>query len=176
MSQRMEVLVGNGNEKFLKDILSLERLCFSPDWQYQDAEVYYKEVLLNSKAINLFLRIGNGEVAGYLLAVPFREAIPDLVSADEVLKLEEIDDSHYYLDTIEIHPQYQGRRNGYILLQGFREEAIKRGVARVSTHARISNKADRLGESVFGRPLVKRIIPSWKFGGGEPYAYLKWGL
>lgn len=155
----------------LETILELERACYPPEWQYADALEYYQEMLDNQKAIHLFLTMG-GETVGYLLAVPQNEVYDDLVKYDPSFTKEE---GCYYLETIGIRPEYTGKGGGKILMERFVAVVQKKGIDKVSTHARTLNGFNGLVRQRFETDIVEaRGIEHWYYGGGEPYEYIQW--
>ena len=92
-------LSAEDREMFLQKILFLEQKIFPADWQYEDAEVYYRKMLESSSAINIFLCGDNNEVVGYLLARPLSEVYKELAQDDPELK----DDEYcYYIETVGV--------------------------------------------------------------------------
>jgi len=55
-------IVKEFSEDALKAVLLLEKECFPKEWQYEDAEEYYAEMLKNSENINIFLKISLGRI------------------------------------------------------------------------------------------------------------------
>ncbi len=163
-------------EGLLQEILSLEKQIFPPDWLYEDAEIYYREMLENPSAINIFLRGENNKVVGYLLAKPLSDVYEELAQDDPELKR---DEQCYYIETTEILPEYakgRGALKFFNVLQGEIEENHPEYNA-ISAHARVSNGlADVLARKVKKSLMEERSIEKWAHGGGEPYAYIQWGL
>lgn len=156
----------------LDDILEMERECYPKEWQYEDAAKYYEALLRSESAIHIFLRDGD-RTAGYLLGRPLSEVCEELKAYDPELQN---DPSCFYLETIGIRPECEGRHGGATLLEAFREEVKRRaGYDRLSAHAR---KAPGSDLSVLIRKThpdaTARFIPKWFFGGDEPYDYVVW--
>lgn len=158
------------SEEILEMILDLEKKCFPEEWQYPDAREYYKEVLSDKDNVNLLL-IDNGIVVGYLLGRPLKKEIEELLEYDPELK----DSNDFYLETIQIFPEYQGRGGSKLLIEKMCYEASKKGFNNFSTHARISNKFNETVLYLFGKNIIqRRKLDKWKYGGNEPYEYIEW--
>ncbi|NCU41683.1 MAG: hypothetical protein EOM19_03075 [Candidatus Moranbacteria bacterium] len=163
-------------EIFLQKILSLEQKIFPPDWQYEDAEMYYREMLESPSAINIFLRGDNNEVAGYLLAKPLSEVYEELAQDDPALKNDEY---CYYIETTEILPKYAKGRGSFKFLSALQKEIEENHLeyTTISAHARVSNGlADVLVRRVKKNLIEERSIERWAHGGGEPYKYIQWAI
>lgn len=160
-------------KELLEDILRIEKRCFPDDWQYSDAEEYYKEMLRDRKVINLFL-VCDGKNVGYLLATPLDYGYNEIAEGDPLV---ENDKERYYLETIEIIPEYQGKGGSKKLLFKMCNEAKKRGVEKFSVHARIKNGLDKTIKNIFEGNITKvRKVKNWKYGGNEPYEYIEWNI
>lgn len=159
------------SERYLNDILMLERRCFPKDWQYDNASKYYGDILKNKDNINIFLKRGD-ETVGYVLAVPHNDMVEDLLRDDEFLEKK---DNFYYIETIQIIPQARGVGGAEKLLKLVCEDAVRRGVYNFSIHARLTNGfADKIKKIFDDKTYSIRKIESWKYGGGEPYEYIEW--
>ncbi|MEF3691658.1 MAG: GNAT family N-acetyltransferase [Candidatus Moraniibacteriota bacterium] len=159
------------NEKYLSDILMLERECFPESWLYSDASEYYMNALKNKNNINIFLK-KNNQTVGYILAIPHNDMVEDLLKDDGFLEKK---DNFYYIETIQIITQSRGSGGAEKLLKSVCEEAVERGVNNFSIHARLLNGfADKLKKIFEGKVSIVRNIESWKYGGDEPYEYIEW--
>lgn len=161
-------------EKYLPAILKLEKECFPPSWQYDNAEGEYRKNLKSKSDINVFLLEGNN-IVGYLLAVPHNSVIDELRPHDKELSLR---DGCYYVETIQILSDFTGRGGLRNLVTSLFFEAERRRVRRFSIHARLSNDLNKKIERIVGEKNITRhrLIESWYFGGGEKYSYLEWAL
>lgn len=166
----LTVLDGYRNE-YLQDILRLERECFPADWQYPTAEEYYAAMITDRENVNIFL-CEDGETIGYVLAKPYKAAVPELKEYDPEL-LEASD--KFYIETIQILPAYQGRGGARRLLIKACEEALKRGMTKLAIHARTSNSFHEKIKRIFdGSIILTRNIEKWKWAKDEPYEYIEW--
>lgn len=166
-------IINEFSEDSLKNVLVLERECFPREWQYEDAEEYYKEILENPENINVFLKHG-GKVGGYLLAVPFRKVFEDLKKYDLELKLDKDDDRKIYLETIQILPAFRGIGGAEKLIMKMCEEGRKKRMEKFSIHARKLNGLNEKVKKMFdGKILESRSLEKWHYGGDEPYEYIE---
>jgi GNAT superfamily N-acetyltransferase len=167
-------LSAEDREMFLQKILFLEQKIFPADWQYEDAEVYYRKMLESSSAINIFLCGDNNEVVGYLLARPLSEVYKELAQDDPELK----DDEYcYYIETVGVLSEYSGIGGFTRLLNSLQEEVAEKECTSLSAHTRTVNGfAESLERKCKEHLLVKRAIKTWSHGGGEPYVYLQWAI
>jgi ribosomal protein S18 acetylase RimI-like enzyme len=162
------------NEVALQEILKLEEKCFPPDWQYDDGEEYYADVLNDTESINIFLQ-RDGEVIGYILARPHHIAFEELKDDDPLLT--ESTGDRFYIETIQIIPSAQGKGGGKKLILAVCDEAKKRGVAQFSIHARKKNNLNETVKSLFKEKVtLARQIDSWVHASGEPYEYIEWHI
>ncbi len=161
-------------EVALQNILRLEEMCFPPDWQYDDGEEYYADVLNDTESINIFLQ-SDGEVIGYILARPHHIAFEELKDDDPLLT--ESTGDRFYIETIQIIPSVQGKGGGKKLLLAVCDEARRRGVTQFSIHARTKNKLSETIKSLFKDNIsLVRPIDSWVHASGEPYEYIEWHI
>jgi GNAT superfamily N-acetyltransferase len=159
------------SEKYLADILMLEKKCFPAEWQYEDAPEYYKKMLENPENINIFLK-EDAETIGYLLARPHDSEIEELKKYDPGFK-EKVET--FYIETIQVLPKKKGLGGGKKLLLSACEEAGKLGIWKFSIHARTTNGLNAMVKKIFdGKITEVREIKNWQPGGGEPYEYLEW--
>lgn len=157
--------------QFLKDILFIENACFPKDWQYNDPEQYYTEVLRNRKNIIIFLKDINKTV-GCIISIQHDTARKELIQYDPEMKS---DNARYYIDSIAVLPQYRDKGGAKKLIYQLCDEANERGIYKFSIHARTVNGLNILIKKIFEKMITgARKIESWAFGGGEPYDYIEW--
>lgn len=163
--------------KALEDVLLLEERCFPKEWQYKGAEEYYESMLKDKNNINIFLKDGDN-IAGYLLAVPFKNVFDSLKEYDSGLKLdEENDKTKIYLETIQVLQAFRGMGGAEKLIMTMCEEGKKRGMNKFSIHARKINGLNEKVKSMFaGKINERRSLDAWLYGGNEPYEYIEWGI
>ena len=161
------------SEDNLKKILFLEKECFPKEWQYKNAEEYYKEVLQDHENINIFLKYGN-KTAGYLLATPFEKVFNDLKKFDFELKLNKDDNKKIYLETIQVLPGFRGIGGAEKMIRKMCEEGKKRKMEKFSIHARKLNGLNEKVKKMFaGKVSENRSLKEWHYGGNEPYEYIE---
>jgi ribosomal protein S18 acetylase RimI-like enzyme len=155
-------VVNNFNEKYLSDILMLEKECFPKEWQYPDAVEYYRKMLSDKNNIHI-LWTHNQNTIGYLLAKPHNNALEDLTLYDQEMTN---DSDRIYLETIQILPLYRGKGGMKKLIFGMCHEANKREIYMFSIHARTINNFNLKIKKLFNGMITKvRTIKSWKYGG-----------
>lgn len=162
------------DEKVLREILALDTEAFPAGWQYEDAEGYYKRKLESKQNINI-VAVDKGKVMGYMLVVPHNEMVEELKEDDPEMGL---DPERLYVETMQIHPDYRhGLGGGKIftrMLTAAVEEARKRTMTGFSLHSRTTNGLNEAVKKFFKEKItLVRPIPSWKWGGGEPYEYIE---
>ena len=167
--QQIVELVGFGDDNLVKEILELEKRCFPKEWHYDDG--YYSEALSIEENINLLLK-EEGEIVGYLLAVPLVRVFDVLQKEDPALEKKP---DFYYLDTIEIIPESRGRGGAKQLVLAMCKELNNRGVFKFSLHARTVNGLNTIIKKMYPDGIISsREIKSWLFGGNEKYEYIEW--
>lgn len=166
--QTTEVVNGY-DPKHLAAILEIDRNSF--DEQYEDAEEYYHEALENPENINVFLKEGEKNV-GYILAIPHNVALEDLNKVDPEMKA---DSKRFYVETIEILPDYRKGRGFLKMILTLIDEAGKRGVDNFSMHARVENGLSNVVQKYFRKMIRKvRRIENWPYYyNGEPTDYIE---
>jgi len=166
----IEILQGF-DSKNLNDILMLEKECFPAEWQYPDAEEYYRKVLENKENVSIFLKEKEKSV-GYILAKPFNSVVGELREWDPELKE---DEKKFYIETIQVLPAFQGKSGARKLLIAACEEVLKRGFNEFAIHARTINRFNTKIKKMFGEGVIlERKIEKWKPANNEPYEYIEW--
>lgn len=170
IEQTVEVVDGF-NKDALEGILRLEKECFPPGWQYEDADKYYSEMLIDKDNINILLKEGQ-KIVGYLLLKPHSSAFADLTESDTEMQ---DDPDRYYWDTIQVSPDHTGKGGAGKLMDKMVEELKKRGITKLAAHVRTSNRFNEKVKKYFeGSVTMVRKIESWRWGGEEPYEYIEW--
>lgn len=156
----------------LTAVLTIEASCFPAAWQYPDAEDFYAGALRDPGNLNLGLKAGQA-IVGYLLAMPYdtaltwvRDADPDMAASDA---------QRYYVDTIAVLPEWNGKGGATALMQELEREAATRGMASLAIHARTANGLNALVRRLAGGRLIRtRWLDHWCWADGEPYEYIEW--
>jgi len=154
--------------KILRDILFIEHNCFPKEWIYDDAGEYYKKMLENKNNINILLK-DQGKSLGYLLAIPHNEAVSELKNDDPGLKE---DSMRYYIDTVGILSEF--REKGYfsIMFECLASECKKRGINKISMHARVNNKFSSKMQKKLRITEIRRIEHWRYYNFEEPTDYI----
>lgn len=165
------------SRKALEDVLLLEKECFPKEWQYDGVAEYYTAMLKDRNNINIFLKDGDN-IAGYLLAVPFKNVCAGLKEYDAALQCnEENDKTKMYLETIQILPKFRGMGGAGKLIMNMCEEGKERGLNKFGIHARKINGLNEKVKRMFaGKIAESHGIDAWHYGGNEPYEYIEWGI
>lgn len=162
---------------YLNAILRLEKECFPNSWQYENAEEKYKKNLESLSDINVFLLEGGSNIVGYALAVPQNRVVEELSPYDKDFVPNE---ECYYIETVEISPDIQGRGGLRPLINSTISAIREAGGKEVSIHARILNHFDQKIQNLMlddgVKCLVSRKLEHWFFGGNEPYNYIQWSI
>ena len=167
---KLELFLADGySDELLQAILKLEKACFPEDWQYP--KWYLKNFLEKPNNINVLLKNGK-QIIGYCLAVLMEEEFDEIKKFDQELIMKE---RFYYIETIEILPEYRGKGLAKRLLIEVCREAQKREVNNFAIHARKINGLNEKIKKVFcGKINLIREIEHWEPADGEPYEYIEW--
>jgi len=157
------------DEPLVKDIVLINRDSFPSEWEYSDAEEYYKEKLKNADNIHIILS-EKDERVGYLLAIPHNEAVQEL-HADDLLMKE--DPFRYYIETVCILPLFRGQKGFSVILKVLSDELKRRGIANLSMHARVSNHFSKIIQKKMKITQI-RTVERWKYYNyGESADYIE---
>ncbi|HAT73601.1 MAG: hypothetical protein US30_C0011G0029 [Candidatus Moranbacteria bacterium GW2011_GWF2_36_839] len=169
-SKQIIEIVNHFSVGALNEILKLEKECFPAEWQYEDADKYYKKMLGDAENINIFLKDGK-RVAGYILARFHNKEIKELSKYDDKFK----ERKGFYVETIQIFPEFQGIGGAKKLILAVCEEANKRGFDKFSIHARKKNGLNDKIKNIFKDNITDiRNIEKWEPAVGESYEYIEW--
>jgi ribosomal protein S18 acetylase RimI-like enzyme len=160
------------SSEHLTAVLTIETNCFPLSWQYPDSEGYYAEALNDTNNLSLGLKAGEA-IVGYLLAIPHGTALSWLGDADPDMVAS--DHERYYVDTIAVLPEWNGRGGATALMRELEREAAARGLASLAIHARTVNGLNALVRRLAGERLIRtRWLDNWRWADGEPYEYIEW--
>jgi ribosomal protein S18 acetylase RimI-like enzyme len=156
----------------LTAVLTIEACCFPPAWQYPDADNYYAGALHDPANLNLGLKAGQ-VIVGYLLATPYGAALDCLQNADPGMVASDV--GRYYVDTIAVLPEWNGRGGATSLMRELEREATASGLASLAIHARTVNGFNALVRRLAGDRLIRtHWLDNWSWADGEPYEYIEW--
>lgn len=153
----------------LKAILFIQSNSFPKEWEFDDAEEYFKGMLDTHKNINILLS-DNGKKIGHLLAIPHNDAVRDLQNDDPELRE---DPSKYYIEIVGILPEFRGKGGLSKMLDKLINECKKREIKKISMHARVNNRFSVIIQSKFRINEIRRI-ENWKYyNHEEPTDYIE---
>ena len=154
-------VVRNVDNAMVRDTVSISRDSYPTGWSCGNSEECYSQVLTKQPNILIMLR-DNEKNVGFLLAIPHNDAVAELKDDDRLM---EEDSGAYYIENGAVLPAY--RKKGALgkMLSVLRKELIKRGIFRISMHARVSNGLSRnIQENM--KIIEIRRIHAWRY-----YAY-----
>jgi hypothetical protein len=157
----MEIKVlRNASPEEIAGILHVESVCMG-DWQYDGADIYYRQMLADVRNINTIAKEG-AFVYGYLLAVPHNTIVGELWDADPDITEEP---QRFYFETMDILPGYGKRREFIKMVYKLIDEAENIfGVNKFSMHARVENGLSDVVQRFFrGMITSVRRIERWKY-------------
>lgn len=152
-------------------LIRLHNESFYDGGQYDDAEVFFDQVLKEDHNINIILKDGN-DVVGLLIARPHNIVQKEIGDDDAPMRPHE--EPRFYIETMGILPGYRGKFGHIKMIYKLIEEAKRRGIRNFSTHVRKSNGLSYSMQKLFGKKLTHiREIESWKWVNNEPYHYVE---
>jgi ribosomal protein S18 acetylase RimI-like enzyme len=156
------------DDTIVKDAVSISRDSYPPGWSCGDSEECYGQMLRKQYTIHIMLR-DNEKNVGFLFAVPHNDAVVELKNDDQLMKE---DSGAYYVENGAILPAYQKKGALGKMLAVLREELRKRGVFRITMHARVLNGLSRNIQENMKIAEIRRIS-AWKYYGyEEPTDYI----
>jgi ribosomal protein S18 acetylase RimI-like enzyme len=154
-------VVYNIDEAIIRDTISISRGSYPEGWACGNPEEYYSHMLTKRDNVHVMLR-DNEKNVGFLFAIPHNEAVVELKDHDILMKE---DSGAYYIENVAILPAHRKKGAFGKMLAVLKEELRKRGIFRISLHARISNGLSRnIQENM--KIIEIRRINTWRF-----YAY-----
>lgn len=125
-------------------ILHLEEVCFN-DGGFSEDDL--REIFEDPKNAVVMLRV-NDELVGFTCGVP-----------------DENDEESFYIETTEIHPDWQGNKFITSMITALEYEAKRRGYMYLTRHAAVPNGyADKVGRNYEGRVVESKPHQSEQFG------------
>ncbi len=153
----------------LQAILQILRNSFPETWIYDDAEEYYGRMLRSTKSINILLK-DSGKNVGFLLAIPQNDAVEEIKENDPEMR---VDSATYYIETVGILPEFRGEKGFSVLLEKIIEECKKRGINKISLHARVSNHLSEIIQKKYRTAGLRRIRKWAYYNFEEPTDYME---
>jgi len=157
------------DKNIIREIVIIKRDSFPHGWAVRDAEEYYGGMLRSEKNIHIILN-DNGKKAGYLLAIPQSDAVEELKNDDPGMKK---DPKGYYIETVGILPESRGKKGLSLMLEKLVGECRKRGINKISLHARIINNFSKIIRKKFGTAEIRRIEKWRYYNFEEPTDYIE---
>ena len=108
----------------------------------------------------------NEEKVGFLFAIPHNDAVEELKEHDPLM---EKDSGTHYIENVAVLPAHRKKRAFGKMLMALREELRKRGIFKISLHARVLNGLSRNIQENMKILEIRRINP-WRFYAYEEFA------
>lgn len=157
------------DERLLDALAELHQQAFPAHMRLSDPVAYFREGFLAEGSINIVLHSAAGKIAGHLLAFPQSSVYEELRQWDPAMR---DDPGGLYLDLIQVHPRQRKRGAATRLFRLMALEAGKKGYAKLSMHARKTNRMDERIRKLFPGAHFLRTIENW-FDTGEPFEYIE---
>lgn len=156
------------DEKIVRDTISISRDSYPPGWACGNPEEYYGRMLAKQDNIHVMLR-DNEKNIGFLFAIPHNNAVVELKGHDPLMQK---DSGAYYIENVAILPAHRKKGAFGKMLTALKEELQKRGISRISLHARVSNSLSRNIQKHM-RTIEIRRIDAWRYyAHEEPTDYI----
>lgn len=130
---------------------------------------YFTEALGEERNINIVMENEKGTVIGHLLGIPLNKTFEELRRWDPDMR---DDPESLYLDMIQVAPEHRGANLGLHLIRALCKEAERRGIGKLSMHARTTTGWSKHLHRIFTEVQVLRRVENW-YGFGEPFDYLE---
>lgn len=150
-------------------LTQMHRRTFPPQMQFADAPGYFEEALADGRNLNILLQDQDGAAIGYLLGIPQSHVFEELRRWDPQMR---DDPERVYLDIIQVLPEQRGRNHAWHLFQALCAEAERRGVFKLSMHARTATGLNAYLHRIFAEVRFLRRLENW-YGFCEPFDYLE---
>ena len=142
----------------MEDVISISHNAYPQKWPCSDPREYYSRMLGKPDTV-LVLLSESGMNVGFLFAIPQNQAVEELKAEDSEM---EKDLFGYYIENIAILPSYRkkdGLPKMFLLLK---KEMDRKGILRISLHARVSNGLSRSIRKNL-KVIHARRIENWKY-------------
>jgi hypothetical protein len=154
-------------EDLFQEFVKIDKEIF-PGMEIEESEL---RETFESEGIQIVLRDSQGGLIGYLLSVPYEQAITFLLPDDPLLSPKE---KTLYVESIGILPAHRSIKNVFLIWNNLRDEAIKRGYDTINGHFRVSQGLSGVVQKRLNGKYF-RTIENW-VGYGEPFDYLEINL
>jgi|GEM_PF-658402 len=164
-------LIEKPNDELMKKIVETYKKCFPEEWSYPDAEEFFSKLLNKEGNIGILLKDGE-EIAGFALLRPHDDMVEDIEEPDPELKK---DENRFYIETLQILPQYQNKGSFTKIVTTIISESKKKHIHKFSFHARVKNKLSENIQRIFGDKItqIRRMDDFYDYGGDEPCDYIE---
>jgi ribosomal protein S18 acetylase RimI-like enzyme len=154
-------VVHNIGDASIRDTIAISRDSYPTGWACGNPEEYYNQMLMEQHNVHIMLS-DNEKNVGFLFAIPHNDAVEELMNHDSLM---EKDTGAYYIENVAILPAH--RKTGAFgkMLMALRRELRKRGIFRISLHARVHNSLSKNIQKNMKMIEIRRIN-AWRF-----YAY-----
>jgi hypothetical protein len=154
-------------EDLFQEFVKIDKEIF-PGMEIEESEL---RETFESEGIQVALRDSQGVLIGYLLSVPYEQAITFLLPDDPLLSPKE---KTLYVESIGILPTHRSIKNVLSIWNSLRDEAVKRGYNTINGHFRVSQGLSRVVQRKLNGKYF-RTIENW-VGYREPFDYLEINL
>jgi ribosomal protein S18 acetylase RimI-like enzyme len=146
------------DDAIVKDTVSISRDSYPARWACGSPEEYYSQMLTKQHNVHIMLS-DNEKNVGFLFAIPHNEAVVELKDHDPLM---ERDSGAYYIENVAILPAHRKKGAFGKMLMALRKELRKRGIFRISLHARVSNSLSKNIQENMKIVEIRRIN-AWRF-------------
>ena len=159
-------------DKEINELCEVFKNSWDASWLYDDMQEFVKEMIENPENIIIVLKDGD-RIVGSAILRPHNDVVDEIIEDDPEITP---DDRRYYIETLGIRSDYQGKKGGFKkIVNSLINEVLKRGTNKFSMHARISTGlAGFILREFKGMITKQRKIEKWKYyGGNEPTLYIE---
>jgi len=162
--------------KVVSGILNIVDSIFVPEMKsvYKD-ERFFLEQVMNPKNISICCYTREGELTGYLLAMPQNDKIEELRKYDPEFE-DDPDESTYYVEIIMSHSahNHESKRSSFMMINELVREVDRRGKRFVTMHALRNEGLSYVIMTMYPARLIReRVIMPELYGPDEEFDYLR---
>lgn len=161
--------------RVVSGILNIVDSIFVPEMKsvYKD-ERFFLEQVMNPKNISICCYTREGELTGYLLAMPQNDKIEELRKHDPEFE-DDPDDIAYYVEIIMSHSahNHESKRSSFMMINELIREADWRGKRYITMHALRNEGLSYVIMTLYPAQLVReRVVMPELYGPDEEFDYL----
>ena len=158
----------HNSQELVQELSFLEERCLPFQMCHANNSQYFSTVLNNPSNISLLLHY-KGRLVGFLLAKKYYQAYKELINHDPDLKSRK--DNAYFIETIQIHPQFRKKGGFDLLIEKLLLTIKKEKIQEFCLYARRKNSfSSFVQKRFFGQKI--RTVENW-LGFGEAFDYLE---